>query len=57
MTMPHLMNCSHQGDGWCLACVRKLHERNETLELACREALDGMNKLRQMIRNYNKPAP
>ena len=22
MTMPHLMNCDHQGDGWCLACVK-----------------------------------
>lgn len=24
MTMPHLMNCSHSGDGWCLACVKNL---------------------------------
>ena len=22
MTMPHLMNCDHQDDGWCLACVK-----------------------------------
>ena len=22
MTMPHLMNCDHQGDGWCLDCVK-----------------------------------
>ena len=20
--MPHLMNCDHQDDGWCLACVK-----------------------------------
>lgn len=25
MTMPHLMNCEHMPDGWCLACVGKLH--------------------------------
>lgn len=22
--MPHLENCSHSGDGWCLACVQRL---------------------------------
>lgn len=25
MTMPHLMNCAHSGEGWCLKCVAKLH--------------------------------
>ena len=29
MTMPHLMNCSHSGDGWCLDCVKKLWEEND----------------------------
>lgn len=24
MTMPHLMNCQHSYDGWCLACVKEL---------------------------------
>lgn len=24
--MPHLMNCSHSGDGWCLDCVKKLYD-------------------------------
>jgi hypothetical protein len=29
MTMPNLMNCPHQGDGWCLSCVNDLrHERD-----------------------------
>jgi hypothetical protein len=22
MTMPHLMNCPHSDDSWCLTCVR-----------------------------------
>jgi hypothetical protein len=22
MTIPHLMNCPHQGQGWCLGCVQ-----------------------------------
>ncbi len=27
MTMPHLMNCSHAPEGWCLDCVADLHEQ------------------------------
>ena len=26
MTMPHLMNCDHSGEGWCLDCVKELHD-------------------------------
>jgi len=26
MTMPHLMNCDHSAEGWCLACVKSLEE-------------------------------
>lgn len=29
MTMPHLMNCDHSSDGWCLACVQKLERQSE----------------------------
>lgn len=25
MTMPHLQNCPHSPDGWCLECVGKLN--------------------------------
>lgn len=32
MTMPHLMNCSHSEDGWCLECVKALHDDFETAE-------------------------
>ncbi len=31
MTIPHLMNCQHQGEGWCLACVKELWEEKERL--------------------------
>lgn len=27
--MPHLMNCPHMDDGWCLSCVRELWEESE----------------------------
>lgn len=36
MTMPHLMNCNHCDEGWCLGCVKELHDEKE----AIREALD-----------------
>ena len=29
MTMPHLMNCSHSGEGWCIKCVSLEHDLNE----------------------------
>lgn len=29
MTMPHLANCAHTGEGWCLECVRNLHDEKE----------------------------
>lgn len=32
MTMPHLENCPHQEEGWCLSCVMTLHERAEKAE-------------------------
>ena len=29
MTMPHLMNCQHSDSGWCLECVKKMHDDYE----------------------------
>lgn len=29
MTMPHLMNCDHSEEGWCLDCVKKMHDEWE----------------------------
>jgi len=34
MTMPHLMNCLHSEDGWCLDCVKELWEEGTTIELS-----------------------
>lgn len=33
MTMPHLMNCQHSPDGWCLDCVKEMYDEHE-LEIA-----------------------
>lgn len=32
MTMPHLQNCDHYQQGWCLQCVGRLHSRVEKWE-------------------------
>ena len=29
MTMPHLMNCDHSEEGWCLPCVQELWETSQ----------------------------
>ena len=34
MTMPHLINCAHIGDGWCIECVKRQQERIWSLEAA-----------------------
>ena len=38
MTMPHLMNCAHSETGWCLECVKDLHDE-------CHERADTLDKL------------
>lgn len=37
MTIPYLMNCAHDDEGWCLACVKKL---GEELSETCTENLE-----------------
>jgi len=32
MTMPNLMNCPHDDNGWCLTCVGKLAKRSDYAE-------------------------
>lgn len=34
MTIPYLMNCDHESDGWCLSCVKQLGEENDRLRAA-----------------------
>lgn len=46
MTVPHLMNCPHNDDGWCLDCVADLGNQSwklrEALAALC-EAADSTN--------------
>ena len=40
MTIPHLMNCSHSPDGWCLECVGALQRELEATRAALKIAFD-----------------
>ena len=37
MTMPHLMNCNHQDEGWCLDCVKEMHDSSKMIIKAMRK--------------------
>lgn len=47
MTMPHLMNCAHLDDGWCLECVGVMHatlDARTTRITELERAFDGMTE-------------
>lgn len=43
MTMPHLSNCQHSSDGWCLDCVKALHDKLRVTMLALKELAEEQN--------------
>ena len=57
MTMPHMMNCGHSDTGWCLDCVRELHDRAEKADTAA-EVLGqrALNIERRWIETFEKRA-
>jgi hypothetical protein len=54
MTMPHLSNCVHQGDGWCLDCVKILWEKNEKLEMENKNLKDIICQANKVVGDYIK---
>lgn len=60
MTMPHLSNCPHSGEGWCIQCVKELRENLEhadhriglllTERTQFKKALEEKNKTLEIIR-------
>ena len=50
MTIPELMNCKHQGEGWCLKCVGGLKEDVKTAEAA-------YERLRQIMEQQVNDSP
>ena len=49
--MPHLMNCGHSPDGWCLDCVKK----QGTLLLEIDQAIQDPDKFLAMVANRGRP--
>lgn len=45
MTMPHLMNCEHAGEGWCLQCVKAQQEEINSLRTQLAEAFKANEQL------------
>lgn len=50
MTMPHMMNCRHRDDGWCLDCVQEEHDRTEQFARDIVAQLDARGSLRNAAR-------
>lgn len=47
MTMPHLMNCAHLDEGWCLSCVQNQHAEVESARTDVKRLLtESRNVLR-----------
>lgn len=44
MTISHLMNCDHSDEGWCLDCVKKLHDKYTLYVEKIDEALESPSK-------------
>ena len=48
--MPHLMNCEHSSNGWCLDCVQQMHERLEAAKFTAKMMYDITGDQRKTIR-------
>lgn len=55
MTMPHLENCPHDENGWCLDCVKKLHDEAEQNDAAYRQVLPVMYAAEEFAAGRIKP--
>lgn len=43
MTMPHLMNCPHSSDSWCLTCVRDEWLYTMEIKMTLRAVIEKKN--------------
>lgn len=43
MTMPHMSNCAHSAEGWCLACVKQQQEHINQLEAKLQDVDRGLD--------------
>ncbi len=50
MTMPHLENCLHDENGWCLDCVKLLHDDMELCQVINAKVNAENNALRTALK-------
>lgn len=50
--MPHLQNCDHSEDGWCLDCVKKLHRDTERIDFLA-TCCDGWPIVEQIYHKHD----
>jgi prefoldin subunit 5 len=50
MTMPHLMNCAHSEDGWCLDCVWAVWAEHEGQLSSLRQQITAIRQQRNELR-------
>lgn len=51
MTIPHLMNCSHSVDSWCLDCVKEEWELNQAMVEGAKVRIADLEKERDELQN------
>jgi hypothetical protein len=54
MTMPHLMNCPHSDDGWCIDCVSKLWRDRSDKSEEVEHLKEIVEALKETNRNLQK---
>ena len=53
MTMPHLMNCPHSESGWCLDCVKAVHEQITPDEQHAWEGIKALADKTRRVQYYS----
>ncbi len=65
MTMPHLMNCPHSGEGWCLDCVassraerdaavKRFEDKRLEVHNVCKDRAAAEKKLAELQAEINR---
>lgn len=54
MTMPHLMNCGHSPDSWCLDCVRDMHDELEEAQAEIERLTDSVLQYERFVNGMVK---
>lgn len=54
MTIPFMMNCSHQSDGWCLECLGEHYKEYESLRQQLADVIAERDRLRSRLEQLSQ---